>query len=136
MRRIVPTDRRARDAALALVSTLALLGVASVLDVDRDRLLDPRSLTVGVVGALLVEAAFVRYPEWSQERWYRRSTQVTATLLVVVGGGVLTLAAGVWVLSALLAGLATYFVLLALSLAGLFPPVDDRDCEADADDVT
>lgn len=135
MNGIVPTDRRARDAALAAVATFALLGIAAVTDIDRDRLLDPRSLTVGVVGALLVEAVFVRFPALSHDRWYRRSTQVGAALFVVVGGGLLTLVAGVWVLSALLAGLATYFVLLALSLVGLFPTVDDRDHDPSVDDA-
>jgi hypothetical protein len=107
-------DPRHRDGLLAggaVVAVLALLGRRDALDA----LGNPRAVATGVGSALLVEWAFLRYPERLLELWERPAVNV-GSALGLVGGAVLArerprlLAAAVW-------GLGTYFGLLSWSLA-------------------
>ncbi|MFC4356700.1 hypothetical protein ACFO0N_01920 [Halobium salinum] len=115
-------DRRLRDAALAATVAAGLLAAALALGVEPTELLDPVAAAVGVAGALALELPFLLFPERAHRLWYRPVVQVGAAALALVGGVALLVAAGTWVVTAVLAGLCTYFVLLAVSFLGA-PPV-------------
>ncbi len=111
------TDYR-RDAALAACCTFVLGGVLAVGNWSWT-LVEPVSVVVGVGGALAVEALFVADTPAAKlwEQPYVRSACVFALLFGAVGvaslAGPVLVGAAVW-------GLATYFVLLALALAGVW----------------
>jgi CDGSH-type Zn-finger protein len=114
------TPRR-RDAALAAAALLGLLAVAAALGVPPAALLDPVPAALGAAGALALELPFYLAPERAHRLWYRPGVGAGATLAVVLAGGALATLAGVRTITALLAGLLTYFFLLGLTVAGVLP---------------
>jgi peptidoglycan/LPS O-acetylase OafA/YrhL len=104
---------RLRDGLLAvgaLVVLLASAGLAGAVDA----LTDPGAVLVGTVGALLLELAFLRYPERTRELWERPLVQAVS-FVVVAGAGVLAVQSGLgWILAALAWGLLAYLLLLAV----------------------
>jgi hypothetical protein len=112
---------RHRDAVLASAVTLGLLALVRVQGVDTTTLLDPAALLVGAAGAVGLELLMARFPDLSRQLWYRPSVQALAVVAVFVGGVVLATLTGPWVFGAVLGGLATYFLLLALVLTGVVP---------------
>ena len=113
-------DPRHRDGLLAVVG-LAVLLVASLVTAGRRALRDPGAVAVGVGGALLLEATFVRYAERLLPLWNRRGVP-TASLLVVLSIGILGVRRAPRVATALVWGLLTYLGLLTVVLAGLWRP--------------
>ena len=104
---------RLRDGLLA-VGALAVLLVAVGLAGARDVLTDPTAGFVGVVGSLLLEAVFLRYPERTRDLWDRPLVQAVAFALVA-GVGIAAMQSGLgWVLAALVWGLLTYLLLLVV----------------------
>lgn len=130
-------DPRHRDGLLAVVG-LAGLSAGAVRTVGPGPLLDPLAVVVGVAAALLVEAAFLRYPERLLARWERRGVPA-ASLLAVLAVGVAGLRYAPAVVGGLLWGLATYLALLGCVLAGFGNPLSrvvrpaDAPREADAE---
>ena len=100
---------------------LVVLLVASRVTGDRRSHRDPAAIAVGVGGALLLEAVFVRYADRLLPLWNRRGVP-TASLVSVVAIGILGIRRAPRVVTALVWGLLTYFGLLAVVLAGLWCP--------------
>ena len=113
-------DPRHRDGLLAAVGLVVLL-VASRVTGDRRSHRDPAAIAVGVGGALLLEATFVRYAARLLPLWNRRGVP-TASLLAVLSVGILGGRRAPRVAMALVWGLLTYLALLAVVLAGLWRP--------------
>ncbi|QLH77792.1 hypothetical protein HZS55_10975 [Halosimplex rubrum] len=107
-----------RDALLATVSGGALLAVLAVTE-SLSPLGRPAVAVAGVGAALAVEALFVADTPVA-ELWVRPSVQVGSAAALLAGAGLATWALGPWVVAAACWGLATYFVLLALLLAGVW----------------
>jgi len=112
------TDFR-RDAAVAVCCGAFLLGTLAVTDAV-DELSNPVAVAVGVLGAVAVEAAFLAdtpVADW----WTRPWVRVVSALVLL--GSVLgaTLVAGPVVVAAACWGLTTYFLFLALAVAGYWP---------------
>ena len=110
-----------RDGVLA-GAALAAVVVIGLLTSGAAAFGHPIAIGVGVVGALAVEAAFLRYPDGLLPVWDRSG--------VAVAGATAALALGVvgawavpWVLGAVGWGLGTYLGLLGCVLAGLGNPV-------------
>jgi hypothetical protein len=104
---------RLRDGLLAVAALAVLLAVA-VLAGAVDAVTDPTAALGGVVGSLLLEVVFLRYPERTHELWDRPLVQVVAFALVA-GVGLLAIQSGLgWLLTALAWGLLTYLLLLAV----------------------
>lgn len=116
-------DSRTRDPLLAAAVAAGLLAVARALGVEADDFLDPRAALVGVCGALVLELPFLLFPRRAHRLWYRPVVQVGGAALVLVVGSFLFLLTP-WVVTALLAGLLTYFALYALTSVGVLPAVD------------
>ena len=114
-------DPRHRDGLLAVVG-LAALAAGAVRTVGAGPLLDPAAVAGGVAGALLLEAAFLRYPGVLLAVWERRGVPAAA-LLAVVAVGVAALRYAPVVVGGLLWGLATYLALLGCVLAGVGNPL-------------
>lgn len=102
-------DPRIRDGVLACLGLAVFLeGLRRQSSVDALR--DPVAATAGVVAALLVEWAFLRYPERLLSWWERPVVHRTSSLGVCCGAALARrrsrlLAAGAW-------GLGTYLALL------------------------
>jgi hypothetical protein len=116
---------RRRDAASATAALLGLLGVALALDVPAGALLDPVPAALGVAGALALELPFYLVPERADRCWDRPGVRAGAAVGVVVAGGGFAVLFGPRTMALLLAGLLTYFVLLALTVAGILPSADE-----------
>lgn len=101
---------RRRDAALALLTLAMTTAVALALDAP----VTPVGVGVGVVGAVLLEGLLSLRPESVRRVWDRRSVQLGAVLVVVVGGPVAAVLVGPWVLIALAAGLCAYLFVLGV----------------------
>lgn len=114
-------NSRHRDGVLAAAVTVGVLLVARATGVDATRLLRIGPLLVGAVGALALELLMARFPGVSRRLWSQPCVQALAVAVVLGGGVLLAVVVGPWVFSAVLGGLATYFVLLALVLAGVVP---------------
>ena len=110
-----------RDGLLAVVGLFALLS-ATVWTVGVEPVLDPLAVAGGVFVALVVEAAFLRYPGLLHSLWERRGVP-TASLLAVLACGVAAVRYGPVVAGILVWGLATYLLLLGCVLAGLGNPL-------------
>ena len=112
------TDYR-RDAVLAACCAFVLLGVLAVADWTWT-LADPVAVVVGVAVALAIEGLFVAETPVAAlwEHLYFRAASVFALLFGAVAAaylvGPVLVGAAVW-------GLATYFLLLALALASVWP---------------
>jgi hypothetical protein len=109
-----------RDGLLAGGVLVALLAVGTL--VDGDPFLDPRAVVLGVGGALLVEAAFLRYPERLLALW-ARPVVALAGVGAVAGFGLVALWRAPWVLGALTWGLGTYVTLFACVVLGFGNPL-------------
>lgn len=123
-------DPRRRDGLLALAGFSALLAGA-LATVGADPLFDPAAVAVGVAGSVLLEVAFLRYPDVLLAAWERRGVPVAGLLLVIGLGAVAARFAPVLV-GALAWGLVAYLGLLACVLVGLGNPLspvasDDDD---------
>jgi hypothetical protein len=103
---------RLRDAVLAVG---LLGGLLSLLGSDgRQRLRDPGAAIAGITAALVVEWAFLRYPDRLLSLWERPAINVGSALALLASGRFArgyprVLAAACW-------GLVTYFGLLVVSV--------------------
>ena len=116
---------------LAILTTVVLLsggilffsewrigGVIQIL------LVSPRPAVAGVIGALAIEVVCLRNPDRTQAVWGRRSIRVGSVSAVLAVGGIGIVDGAVWVLTMLLWGLFTYFVLaIATVMTGNNPLV-------------
>ncbi len=109
-----------RDASLAAASGVALLAVLAVTE-SLSLLAEPRSAAAGVAAALAVEALFVAETP-AGDLWERPVVQIGSLVALVAGGAVAVAVDGHWLVAAACWGLATYFVLLALLVAGVWNP--------------
>lgn len=109
------------DAAFAGVA-LVILTATGVWLFGGDPFWRPRAVVLGVGGALLVESAFLRYPERLLALWELPGVAPLAAG-AVVALGVAAATTAPWILAALCWGLGTYFGLLACLLAGFGNPV-------------
>ena len=107
-----------RDAILAATSAGALLAVLAVT-ASLSALARPAVVATGVGAALAVEALFVADTP-AAELWERPAVQAGSATALVVGAGLAVWALGPWVVAAVCWGLATYFGLLGLLLAGVW----------------
>lgn len=112
------TDHR-RDAVLAACCAVVLLGVLSVGDWTW-ALVDPVAVVVGVVGALAVEALFLAETP-AVDLWERLSVRAASIFALLFGAVAAAYLVGPVLVGAAVWGLATYFVLLALALADIWP---------------
>lgn len=115
-----PTLRR--DCLLAV----AALGGLSVIAVTMDVvgvLFRPLPFLVGVIGTLVLEALFLRYPAYTRALWQRRGIQVLSfVLLLSVGILAIRLGTG-WLLASLAWGLVAYLGLVGIVAAGFNNPL-------------
>ena len=109
-----------RDASLALLCGVVLIGGLVRFD-SLSLLTDPTALVVGVAGALVVKAAFVAGTP-AGRLWERRAVQAGAVGALLAGAALVAWMAGPWILAAVCWGLATYFVLLAMVVTGVWNP--------------
>ncbi|WP_436910107.1 hypothetical protein [Halosimplex marinum] len=109
-----------RDALLAAASAALLLAVLAVAE-SLSLLARPAVAVVGATAALAVEALFVADTP-AADLWTRPGVQVGSALALVAGAGLAVWAAGAWLVAAACWGLATYFCLLALLVAGVWEP--------------
>ncbi|WP_135364051.1 hypothetical protein [Halosimplex halophilum] len=107
-----------RDALLAAASAAVLLVVLAATG-SLSVLTRPGAAATGVVTALAVEALFVADTTVAY-LWERPAVQVGSALALVVGGVLAVWTADPWLVAAACWGLATYFVLLALLVAGVW----------------
>lgn len=106
---------------LATGVTVCVLALARTMGVGVRVLFRPGPFLVGVVGALALELLMARFPDMSRRLWTDVRVQALAVAVVLGGGFGLARLAGSWVFGAVLGGLVTYFVLLALVLSGVLP---------------
>jgi len=112
------TDFR-RDAAVAACCGVVLLGVLAVSDAA-DALANPVAAAFGVFGAVVVEVAFLA--DTPVAGWWTRPWVRVASALALLGGALgAALLVGPLVVAAACWGLATYFVFLAVAVAGYWP---------------
>jgi hypothetical protein len=104
-----------RDAVLAAVALAVLLGLL-VVDRTTGTLLGPVPAVSGVLGALLIELGFLRYPAITG-LWERPAVQFGSVVAVVAGGTWAYGIVGPPVVAVLCWGLLTYFLLLGAVLA-------------------
>lgn len=97
-----------RDAAL----TLFVLVPLAVVAIARAAPLSLTAVGAGVGGTVCLELLLARRRERVRARWADRRVQVAAVFGTVTAGLALTVAVGDWVLTALLAGLCSYLLLL------------------------
>lgn len=103
-----------RDAALAAGAVAALVGLLWATDAT-EALWQPAPAAVGVLGALVVELAFLRSPSLAA-LWERRVVQLGGVVAVVGGGAWVYQTLGPSAVAILCWGLSTYFVLLGAVL--------------------
>jgi hypothetical protein len=104
-----------RDAVLAAVALAVLLGLL-VVDRTTGTLLGPVPAVSGILGALLIELGFLRYPAITG-LWERPAVQFGSVVAVVAGGTWAYGIIGPPVVAVLCWGLLTYFLLLGAVLA-------------------
>jgi hypothetical protein len=109
-----------RDALLAAVSAAVLLAVLAVAE-SLSLLARPAVAAVGVAAALAVEALFVADTP-AADLWTRPGVRFRSALALVAGTALAAWTAGAWLVAAACWGLATYFCLLALLVAGVWEP--------------
>lgn len=106
-----------RDAVLAAASGAVLLGALAVAG-SLASLADPGAAVAGVVAALAVEWLFVAETP-AGTLWERRRVRAASVAALLGGSAALAWVTGPWILAAACWGVATYFALLALVLAGV-----------------
>jgi hypothetical protein len=111
-----------RDGRLAL---LALVGLGELLRRRRETgaLRSLPTALLGVVGAIAIEAAMLRYPEATRAVWERPAVQAGSLLGLLAGGRTLVRHHGAWTAAACWWGLIAYLGMLACVLAGRNNPV-------------
>ncbi|WP_436930378.1 hypothetical protein [Halosimplex halobium] len=109
-----------RDALLAAASAAVLLAVLAATG-SLPLLTRPAAVATGIGAALAVEALFVADTP-ATDLWERPAVQVGSALALVAGAALAVWTAGAWLVAAACWGLATYFVLLALLVAGVWEP--------------
>lgn len=102
-----------RDAVLAVVVLVIVAAVASLTRAP----VTPTALVVGAGAAVAAELLLSRRSEWVRAVWSRRVVQATAVVVAIGGGVGLARLVGAWVLTALVAAVLTYLVILAGSVA-------------------
>lgn len=112
---------RHRDGVLAVLGLAGLVTVVTATT-GPGALLDPRAVAVGVLGAVTVELAFLRYPERTLAVWERPGVPVAALAALFVSA-VVAVRYVPWLVPACCWGLVVYLVLLACVLAGLGNPL-------------
>ncbi|MFC7139021.1 hypothetical protein ACFQMA_04110 [Halosimplex aquaticum] len=110
----------ARDALLAVVCGVALLTLLAVTE-SLSLLVRPGSAAAGIAAALAVEALFVADTP-AGDLWERPAVQAGSVVALAAGGVVAVAVGGRWFVAAACWGVATYFVLLALVLTGVWNP--------------
>jgi hypothetical protein len=111
-----------RDGALALVALAGLGGVLRQRG-QASALRSPPTAILGVVGAVAIEAAMLRYPEATRAVWERRSVQAVSLVGLLGFGRALARRYGSWTAAACWWGLVAYLGMLACVLAGRENPV-------------
>jgi hypothetical protein len=111
-----------RDGALAVVALAGLSGVLRERG-ETSALRSPRAAVLGVVGAVAIEAAMLRYPEVTRAVWEYRGVQAGSLVGLLACGGVLARRYGAWAAAACWWGLVAYLGMLACVLAGRENPV-------------
>jgi hypothetical protein len=101
-----------RDAAL----TVGVLVVVTAVGVAVDAPVTPTALGVGAGATLLAELLLSRRAEAVRAVWGRPAVQAAAVVVAIAGGVGLALLVGRWVLTALVAALVTYLVVLTGSV--------------------
>lgn len=109
-----------RDGRLALVTLVGFVAVGTRF-VGTTPFLRPRAIATGVVGALVIEWAFLASPALATG-WERRGVPVASAVAVVVAAAVLAPRAP-WLVGAVAWGLVTYGGLLGCVLVGWGNPV-------------
>ncbi|WP_436903378.1 hypothetical protein [Halovenus halobia] len=110
-----------RDAILAVAGLLGL-AVLAVRTGGVGLLLAPSAIVSGVVGAVVVEVLFLRYPSMLLVRWEQPGVAILVFVVVLVGGFLAAIVAP-WLLAVPVWGLVVYLVLLGCVLAGAGNPV-------------
>ncbi|WP_225332929.1 hypothetical protein [Halomicrobium urmianum] len=109
------TDRRlrahARDGLLALFALAALLALLARRS-GLGALANPVAVLLGVAGAALIEAAFLRYPELGAA-WDRPLVHVGGLVVLLAGAAAAYVVVGLAFVAAACWGLATFLLLLA-----------------------
>ena len=119
---------RRRDAGLAAVAAVGVCGAAAVVGGDPAGVVTflsrPPALAAGVVGAVLLELGFARFPRLGRQLWRRRAVRLGGTAVV----GVVVPAVGVCaptvaapLLATLAGGLVGYTALFLGITSGLLP---------------
>lgn len=111
-----------RDGVLAAGALGTLVGLA-VITVGFEVFLRPFPVLIGFVGALLLEALFLRYPERTRALWERPSIQASGVMLVITVGFVTIWSGLDWVVAVLAWGLVAYLGLLSVIAVGYENPV-------------
>jgi hypothetical protein len=111
-----------RDGALAF---LALAGLGELLrrHEEMGALRSLPAALLGLLGAVAIEAAMLRYPDLTRAVWERPEVQAGSLLGLLAGGRALTTRYGTWTAAACWWGLIAYLGLLAFVLAGRENPV-------------
>jgi hypothetical protein len=109
-----------RDALLA-TGCVGALSAALGLTASLSLLARPVVVAVGVTAGLAVEALFVADTP-AAELWERPAVQAASVVALVGGAGLAVWAGGPWAVAVVWWGLATYFLLLALLVAGVWNP--------------
>jgi hypothetical protein len=99
---------RRRDAALALVVLVPLLAVRLVLGGPPS----PWAVAAGVVGSLVVEGVLSLDAARVRRVWRSRRVRAAAVVAAFVGVALGVSVAGTWALTAAVAGLCTYLLVL------------------------
>lgn len=102
-----------RDAALTVVVLAVVVSAAVVLGAP----VSPLALVAGAGATVVAELLLSLRAARVRRVWVDPRVQVTAVVTATVGGVALALAAGLWLLTALVAALLTYLVVLGGSVA-------------------
>ena len=121
-----------RDATLAALSGVALLSLLTVTD-SLAALTRPGAAVVGIVVALGVEWLFLAETPVA-ELWDRRAVRTGTVIALISTGGFVLVSTGPWLVAAACWGLATYFSLLGLLLAGVWTPDTETSARRSAED--
>jgi hypothetical protein len=111
-----------RDGLLACLALAGLDGYLRRVG-ERDSVRSPIAALVGVLGAVVVEAAMLRYPETTRAVWERPAVQAGSLVGVLVGSRALARHCGSWTVAACWWGLLAYLGMLACVLADRENPV-------------
>ncbi|MES3517398.1 MAG: hypothetical protein PPP58_07025 [Natronomonas sp.] len=110
-----------RDGILAVFALGITAGIAA-LTAGVGPIVDPIAVATGIVGASLLEAAFLRHSEWLLSVWERRGVPIVGFCVVVsIAAGAVGYAPRL--LGAIVWGLLVYLLLLGCVLTGVGNPL-------------